>query len=203
MPLSLVTPRLTGRLRSIVAAVVLSAAALPAMALPLMDLHLEDLLPMAPDFKKELNLNANQATLWQQTESRSRQIMRDRLSRRQKLQEAMASALTAKQVELRDLVGAVDAETATSAAEEKQMREWWLTVNDALNETQRRQVAEFLGEQLMRVADSGNRPARDKEDAPVKSGGHHRGGAGGGAGGAGGVGGSVGGNGGSVTIPGM
>jgi len=194
MPVSLFSTRV----RQLGAALVLSAAAVPALALPIMDMHLEDLLPMAPDFKKELNLNANQQTLWQQTESRSRQVMRDRLSRRQKMQEAVANALNGKQVELRDLVGVVDAETATTAAEEKQMREWWLTVNDALSEPQRQQVVAFLSEQMMRVPDNGSRPsAHDKDDAPAKTGGHHRGG------GAGGAGGTPGGNGGSVTIPGM
>ena len=191
MPVSLFSTRA----RQLGAALILSAAAIPALALPIMDMHLEDLLPMAPDFKKELNLNANQQTLWQQTENRSRQVMRERLSRRQKMQEAVANALTGKQVELRDLVGVVDAETATTAAEEKQMREWWLTVNDALSETQRQQVLQFLSEQLMRVPDNGSRPAaHDKDDAPAKSGGHHRGGAGGGV---------PGNNGGSVTIPGL
>src|SRR5471032_3573839 len=197
MPVSLFSTRV----RQLAAAVVLSAAAMPlsALALPIMDMHLEDLLPMAPDFKKELNLNANQQTLWQQTESRSRQVMRERLSRRQKMQEAVANALTGKQVELRDLVGVVDAETAATAAEEKQMREWWLTVNDALSEPQRQQVVAFLGEQLMRVADNGSRPAaRDKDDAPAKTGGHHHGGAAGG-----GAGGTTGNNSGSVTIPGL
>src|SRR5471030_1843736 len=196
MPVSLFSTRV----RQLGAALILSAAAMPlsALALPIMDMHLEDLLPMAPDFKKELNLNANQQTLWQQTESRSRQVMRERQSRRLKMQDAVTNALAGKQVELRDLVGVIDAETATAAAEEKQMREWWLTVNDALNEQQRQQVATFLSEQMMRVPDNGSRPsAHDKDDAPAKTGGHHRGG------GAGGAGGTPGGNGGSVTIPGM
>src|SRR5471030_3550503 len=199
MPVSLFSTRV----RQLGAALILSAAAMPlsALALPIMDMHLEDLLPMAPDFKKELNLNANQQTLWQQTESRSRQVMRERQSRRLKMQDAVTNALAGKQVELRDLVGVIDAETATAAAEEKQMREWWLTVNDALNEQQRQQVATFLSEQMMRVADSGSRPVtRDKDDAPAKTGGHHHGAGGAGAGGAGA---SAGSNGGSVTIPGM
>lgn len=189
MPVSLFSTRV----RQFGAALVLSAVAIPALAVPIMDMHLEDLLPMAPDFKKELNLNANQQTLWQQTESRSRQVLRERQSRRLKMQDAVATALAGKQVELRDVVGVVDAETAATAAEEKQMREWWLTVNDALNEQQRQQVATFLSEQMMRVADGGFRPAaRDKDDAPAKTGGHRHG-----------AGGSAGGNGGNVTIPGM
>jgi len=197
MPVSLFSTRV----RQLGAALILSAAAMPlsALAVPIMDMHLEDLLPMAPDFKKELNLNANQQTLWQQTESRSRQVLRERQSRRLKMQDAVANALAGKQVELRDVVGVVDAETATTAAEEKQMREWWLGVNDALNETQRQQVATFLSEQMMRVADSGGRPtARDKDDAPAKTGGRHHG-----AGAGGGAGATAGSNGGSVTIPGM
>jgi hypothetical protein len=50
--------------------------------------------------------------------------------------------------------GALEAEAATSAAEDKQLREWWLGVNDALDENQRQQAVTLLSEQLMRVPDS-------------------------------------------------
>jgi hypothetical protein len=133
------------------AAALALACALSANASPVMDMRAEDLLLMAPALKESLKLNANQATLWAQTESRTRAMLRERQSRRERLQAASKQALEAKDVELRDLAGPLEAEQAATNAEEKQLRELWLTVNDALDETQRRTVAVFLGEQLSRV----------------------------------------------------
>lgn len=176
-------------LRPVILAVALACSA-PVFATPVMDMHAEDLLPMAADFRKELNLNANQQTLWQQTESRTRTLLRERQSRREKMQAASRTALDGKDVELRELVGALDAETAATAAEEKQLREWWLVVNDALNETQRRQVAMFIAEQMQRM------PGREGGERPRGGEGGHegrsvrgKGGMGGGMGGPGGQGG--------------
>ncbi|MRV70638.1 hypothetical protein GJ700_02760 [Duganella sp. FT92W] len=152
-------------LRTAVLALMLAGS--PAVfATPVMEMHAEDLLVMAADFRKELNLNANQQTLWQQTESRTRTLLRERQSRREKMQAASRAALDGKEVELRELVGGLDAETAATAAEEKQLREWWLVVNDALNETQRRQVAVFLAEQLQRMPgrEGGERPLRGSNE---------------------------------------
>jgi hypothetical protein len=171
-------------LRTAVLALMLAGSA-PVFATPLMDIRAEDLLMMAADFRKELNLNANQQTLWQQTESRTRTVLRERQSRREKMQAASRAALEGKDVELRDLAGALDAEDAMTMAEEKQLREWWLTMNDALNETQRRQVAVFLTEQLQRV------PGREGGERPQPGGAenHQRGHGGkGGMGGMGGMG---------------
>lgn len=131
----------------------------PAFALPVMDLHAEDLLPMAAELKKSLHLNANQQTLWQQTESKTRQLLRERQSRRERLQAASRTGLEGANVELRDLNGALDAETAACAAEEQQLRQWWLNVNDALDEGQRKQVVQLLGEQLQRMPDNGGHGA--------------------------------------------
>lgn len=164
------------------------AASATAFATPLMEMRAEDLLMMAADFRKELNLNANQQTLWQQTESRTRTVLRERQSRREKMQAAERAALEGKDVELRDLVGAIDAESAMTMAEEKQLREWWLTVNDALNETQRRQVAVFLTEQMQRVPGregGGERPQQGNGETHQR--GHGKGGMGG-MGGQGGMG---------------
>lgn len=163
------------------------AFAVPAFAVPVMDMRADDLLAMAAEFRKELNLNANQVTLWQQTETRTRALLRERKSRRERIQQAVRPALDGKDVELRELAGGVDAETALSAAEEKQLRSWWLDVNDALDEAQRKRVALFLAEQLQRVEGGpvGERPERKKE-GPEGGG---RGGQKGGMGGPGGMGG--------------
>jgi hypothetical protein len=151
----------------------LASACVGALATPVADMKAADLLPMAAEFRKSLNLNANQQTLWQHVEGKSKTILRERQSRREHLQEALKKALAAPQVELRELSGALDAESDTSAREEKQLRQMWLEVNDALDENQRRQVASVLVEQLMRVPDSDQPRAapRSHED----SGGHPRG----------------------------
>ena len=170
------SPRSIARRLAIAAALafVIGAAAAPAFALPVMDMHIEDLMPMGPDIRKSLNLNANQELLWQQVESKTRQLMRERMSRRERLQSATKLGLAGARVELRDLAGAIDAETAASAAEEKQMRELWLTVNDALTETQRQAVATFFAEQMQRVPDAG--PQHGAERGKDDGGGRSRGG---------------------------
>lgn len=174
--------------KSATAAAVVLAFAAAAHATPVMDMRAEDLLLMAPALKESLKLNANQATLWAQTESRTRALLRERQSRRERLQAASKQALEAKDVELRELTGALDAEQAAASAEEKQLRELWLTVNDALDEDQRHTVAVFLGEQLSRV-EGPMRPAaphRSEGEGRGEGRGGHRGGAGG-PGGAGGM----------------
>ena len=46
-------------MRRLGAALVLGTAAVTASAVPIAEMRLQDLLPMAPDFKTELKLNAN------------------------------------------------------------------------------------------------------------------------------------------------
>ncbi|MDN4053771.1 hypothetical protein QPK32_11840 [Massilia sp. YIM B02763] len=163
-------------------------AAAPSFAVPLMELRAEDLLPMASEWKKSLNLNANQQTLWNQVEGRSRTILRERTQRRDALQEQARAMLAKPDVELRDLDKAAAAESALEAAEDQQLRALWLGVNDALDDKQRAQVATFLGEQLMRVVPEGRaegRPAGERggERGGGRPGGHGRGGMGGPGGG--------------------
>jgi hypothetical protein len=63
----------------------------------------EDYLPMAAELKKSLNLNANQQTLWSQTESRTRKLLAERKARRERLQAAALAGAQAANAELRDL----------------------------------------------------------------------------------------------------
>lgn len=174
------------------AGALLFAASLPspAFAVPVLDMHAEDFLPMADDLRKALNLNPNQQVLWQQTESKTRNLLRERKARRERLQSATQAGTQGANVELRDLTKAIDEETNAAAAEEKLLREWWLTVNDALNESQRQIVARQVGEHLLRVPDNGAAPhsvSERKEEGGERRGGGRRGGGGGlgvGAGGA-------------------
>lgn len=135
--------------------------AMQASALPVADLRAEDLLPMAAEFKKGLNLNPNQLTLWNQVEAKSRSLLRERQQRRELLQKTSLQALAAGKVELRDLSPAVEADADLSAKEQKQLREWWLTVNDALDEPQRQQVAKLLAEELLRVPEVASAKPRE------------------------------------------
>lgn len=140
---------------------VLAMAVAPAFAVPVMDMRAEDLLPMAAEFRKSLNLNANQQTLWAQVESRSRALLRERKARRERVQEATRQGLLAQSVELRELQAGLEAEQAASAAEERQLREWWLGINDALDDRQRQAAAKFLLDQLLRMEeDPGGGPGR-------------------------------------------
>lgn len=179
-------------------ALLLGTTALTASAVPIADMRLEDLLPMAPDFKTELKLNANQTTLWQQVEGKSRQLLRERKARRERLQAGVTQGLQTPRLELRDLLAGLDTESTQSLAEEKQLREWWLSVNDALDEHQRQMVAQFIAGQMARVMDAAA-PRSESRGAP---GGEHGGRKGGGKGGMGGAGVSMGSGGAGITLPG-
>jgi hypothetical protein len=154
----------------------------PSFSFPAMEIRAEDLMSQSADLKQSLNLNANQQVLWQQVESKARALLRVRQSRREHLQADLKSSLADVKTELRDLSGAFDVENMASAQEDKQLREWWLTVNDALDDTQRRIVLVFLADQLQRVAGVAHedRPAHtgsEKHSRGMgKSGGAHGGG---------------------------
>jgi hypothetical protein len=195
--LSLPSPSVLRRAGAALALSALLLPASPAFALQVMEMRAEDFVPMAAELKKSLNLNANQQTLWQQVESKTRTVLRDRKTRRDHLQAATQSGTQGAHVELRDLAKAIDEETTVSANEEKLLREWWLTVNDALNESQRQIVVNLVSEQLLRVPDNGAAPRPERKE----EGGEHRGGKGG-RGGAGGMGVGVGAGGASINLPG-
>ncbi len=163
---------------------VLAMAIAPAFAVPVMDMRAEDLVPMASEFRKSLNLNANQQTLWAKVESQSRALLRERKARRDRLQEATRQALQAQSVELRELQAGLEAEQAATAAEDRQLREWWLGINDALDDGQRQAAAKFLVDQLIRMEDG---PGGGHAEHPAGGEAGHRGGHGG-RGGMGGMG---------------
>lgn len=174
-----------GQVRRVLAALAMVAGALlvvapaPALALPVMEMRAEDYLPMAAELKKSLNLNGNQLVLWQQTETRTRNLLRERQARRERLQAALQEGLKGANVELRELVGAVEVETLTAANEEKLLREWWLGVNDALSETQRQSVVQLVTEQLLRVPEHvtpGAGPRREEGGEGRHGGGGRKGG---------------------------
>ena len=155
------TMRMTARFARTCLFALALGSAVPSFAVPLMDMRAEDLVPMASQFKQSLNLDANQQTLFGQIEGRSRAILRERAHRREALQEQAKAILAKPDVELRDLNKLVEAESAASGREDKQLRELWLGFNDALTDKQRAQVATLLNEQLLRVVPEG-RPSGER-----------------------------------------
>lgn len=179
-------------------AFLLGTTALTVSAVPIAEMRLEDLLPMAPDFRMELKLNANQTILWQQVEGKTRQLLRERKVRRERLQAAVTQGLQTPRLELRDLLAGLDTESTQSLAEEKQLREWWLSVNDALDEQQRQAVAQFIAGQMARVMDGG----APHGESRGREGGEPGGRKGGGKGGMGGMGAGMGSGGATMNFPG-
>jgi len=149
----------TGAARLAVTLALVLGAAAPAFAVPVFSIHAEEMMAMAPDLRKSLSLNANQQILWGQVDGRSRAILRERAARRERLQRQVRTVVATPSPELRTLGAGMDAEDAAVQAEDRQLRELWLTVNDALDEKQRAQVAQFVAEQLERVEDG---PRRDE-----------------------------------------
>jgi hypothetical protein len=139
-------------------------------ALSVMDIHPEDLVRQASDVRKTLNLNPNQQLLWQQVESKIRMILQVRQLRRERLQADLQSRLDDSRTELRDLAGRLDAEDAFSSQEDKQLRDLWLTVNDALDDNQRQIILAFLADQLQRSVDqkAESKSNRQKSDTRVR-----------------------------------
>ena len=178
------TMRMTARFARTCLFALALGSAVPSFAVPLMDMRAEVLVPMASQFKQSLNLDANQQTLFGQVEGRSRAILRERTHRREALQEQAKAILAKPDVELRDLNKLVEAESAASGGEDKQLRELWLGLNDALTDKQRAQVATLLNEQLLRVVPegrpSGERGSGEGGNRGMGGRGGHRGGMGGG-----------------------
>ena len=182
-------PHLTCCLRA--AALSLSMLALTplsAHATPLMDLFPEDIISTVQQLKPELQLNPNQQILWRQTEQKTLAIVRQHQLRRDRLQAETARNMSKPGFELRELGRAVDQESALSEEDNRQLRELWLTVADALDDTQRQAVQSFIADRLQRVAEHGG-------GAPDKSDGGRTGGKRGGGSGMGGSGGGMGGGG--------
>ena len=158
----------TGSARLAVTLALALGAAAPAFAVPVYAIHAEEMIAMAPDLRTSLSLNANQQTLWGQVDGRSRAILRERASRRERLQRQAKTVVATPSPELRTLGAGLDAEDAAVQAEDKQLREMWLTVNDALDEKQRAQVAQFISEQLERVEDGPRREEPRERDSGEK-----------------------------------
>ncbi len=169
-------------LRNIVFSACFTLFASLAHATPVMEVRLDGLLAKAGELKKDLNLNANQQLLWQQTESKLSSVLHQRDVRRNRMQAELELRLEQNNIELRDLNPQIEQEEQTTAQENKQMRELVLTLNDALDDKQRQALQMFINASLRTTADAPKAKRPDNGDAPQrKSGmGRQREGAGGG-----------------------
>lgn len=159
-------------------AALLSCLCVHAWALPAMDVQAEVLLSQSADMKQALHLTPNQQTLWRQAEAKMRSIIDERRHRRERLQDALKQGLGKPNAELRDLSKLYDDEADASLREDRQLRELFLTVNDALDDGQRQAVLLALNDQLQRVPDKGCESARDSEQPHTRGMGRQRGGGG-------------------------
>jgi hypothetical protein len=148
--------------------------ALPAKATSVMDMRFESMLAKAADLKRELNLNANQQMLWQQTENKLQSIQHQREVRRERLQAELDLRLEKNGMELRDVNPQIEQEEQTSAAENKQIRELVFTMNDALDDKQRQIMQTFWVTSLRASPEGGKMKRQDGDDAPRQKGGMGR-----------------------------
>lgn len=160
---------------------VLTLAATPSFAIPAMDIRAEDMMRQANDIKASLNMTPNQVMLWQQVQTKINRLLQSRLSRRDQLQTDLKHGVGKSKTELRDLAAKLNAEEDLSNQENKQLRELWLTMNDALDDNQQQIVFEFLLDQLERSADPDKPEATRKQgDGHGRNGGRRSGGMSGG-----------------------
>ena len=155
-----------------------------AAALPAMDVQIDVLMAQQDDLAQTLKLNNNQQILWRQTAAKIHAILDERRRRRERLQSDLKRGLEDPRTELRDLAKAYDTEAELSHREDKDMRELFLTVNDALDDKQRQAVLVALDDQLQRVLDRGE--PRNSEQPRSRGTGRPHGGAQGAPGGSGG-----------------
>ncbi|HWZ48250.1 MAG TPA: hypothetical protein VNX00_08550, partial [Herbaspirillum sp.] len=123
-----------------------------SFATQVMDFRGEDVIPMAEELKPTLKLDANQETLWRNVEAKTRVIVREQQRRTQQLQASANQQMANPNVELRDLTPAIESDAALSSSENKQLRELWLTMNDALDDEQRQKVRLYIADRLQRAS---------------------------------------------------
>lgn len=148
--------------------------ALPAFAFPVMQMPIEDFVLRDGDFKDALQLDANQQTLWDQVETKMRDIVRARQKRRDQLQKDFKSALSNLQTDSRALFRKLDEETNVSAQEDKNLRELWLEIDDALSDSQRKIVFTRFQDRLERAEARGFGAGGERGSGEMRGHGMHQ-----------------------------
>jgi uncharacterized membrane protein YgcG len=162
-----------------------------AQAIAIMDIEPGDILPMVAQLKDDLHLNPNQQILWQQTAQRTRTLVRQRQVRREQLQAMSAEQVARPNMEFTDLAKAVAREAQLSEEENRQLRDLWLTVADALDDKQRAMAQSFIADRMQRISERSSSKSDSGGMGPKGGGMGGMGGGGmGGSSGMGGMGGS-------------
>lgn len=150
-----------------------------ARAIPISDWRADELLMQAPEIRKELALNENQRLLWEQSERKTRTILRTRKERREAL-DAAARALAGDPAgDLRTLAAPLDADAAATQAEDLALRETWLLMNDALDDAQRTRLLAHVRSTLERQPGGRGGEGKPERGNRPEGGGRGRGGPGG------------------------
>lgn len=153
---------------------------LPAVqAIPISDWRADELLMQAPEIRKELALNENQRLLWEQSERKTRTILRTRKERREALDAAARTLAADPAAELRTLAAPLDADAAATQAEDLALRETWLLMNDALDDAQRAKLMAHVRSMLERQPGDPGGEGRQERGKRPEGGGRGRGGPGG------------------------
>lgn len=152
-----------------------------ARAVPITEWRADDLLMQAAEAKKELALTDNQNLLWEQSVRKTRAILRLRKERRDALDAAARKAAAEPGAELRTLAAPLQDDAASLHDEDKELREIWFTMNDALDDRQRALVLARVKSMLERQAPGPSGEGRpDRGSGKPEGGIRGRGGPGGG-----------------------
>ena len=139
--------------------------AVPGFALPEFGLQSEDAIARIAGLREQLGLTANQRILWQQVESRSRELIRERQLLRNRTHQETRAALADARIELRLIANRLNASNDEEARIARQIQEQWLTLDEALDDNQRKVVREFLVDLLAR-GDAAADPRPSQERPP-------------------------------------
>lgn len=157
-----------------------------ALAFPIADWRAEELLMQAPEAKKELGLTDNQNLLWEQSIRKTRAILRLRKERREALDAAARKSASEPGADLRMLAASLQDDAASVHDEDKELREIWFTMNDALDDRQRALVlARFRSMLERQPREPGGGEGRAERPGKPEGGGRGGRGPGGGGGGMG------------------
>ena len=125
-----------GSLFGVLFAAVILVVPGPAFAATIFDAAPEEMLRLASAARQKFNLSASQATLWFQAEAKTREILRERQARRERLLAEMAAGLNAP-AGLRAAAKEIAAEEEVSLQETRLIGDIWLAIDDALDSAQR------------------------------------------------------------------
>ncbi|MBY0573944.1 MAG: hypothetical protein K2P84_09705 [Undibacterium sp.] len=145
-----------------------------AKAVDVSEFRAQDVLAILSVYKTSANLSANQQALWQQTETKSKTLLRIREARHHELQENIKKRLQENNPEWRDIAKMMDQDDLASTQENQQLRAYWMDIYDALNDHQREALTVLMRDQLARVEDK-PKEARTSADKPNNGGGHRNG----------------------------